>query len=72
MTRKISFEESLELDPLTPEQEQELQEMLERQSKRMANTRRRMVVDNKYHSRKTRSNITPRVLRPILREEKTW
>ena len=53
-------------------QEQELQEMLERQAKRMANTRRRMVVDNKYHSRKTRSNITPRVLRPILREEKTW
>ena len=48
------------------------QEMLERQAKRMANTRRRMVVDNKYHSRKTRSNITPRVLRPILREEKTW
>jgi|TARA_R100000482_G_scaffold91371_1_gene37590 hypothetical protein len=53
-------------------QEQELQEMLERQAKRMANTRRRMVVENKYHSRKTRSNITPRVLRPILREEKTW
>jgi hypothetical protein len=53
-------------------QEQELQEMLERQAKRMANTRRRMVVDNKYHSRKTRSNISPRVLRPIQREEKTW
>ena len=53
-------------------QEQELQEMLERQAKRMANTRRRMVVENKYHSRKTRSNISPRVLRPILREEKTW
>ena len=53
-------------------EQQELQEMLERQAKRMANTRRRMVVDNKYHSRKTRSNITPRVLRPILREEKTW
>ena len=53
-------------------QEQELQEMLERQAKRMANTRRRMVVENKYYSRKTRSNITPRVLRPILREEKTW
>tara|TARA_R100001086_G_C11676846_1_gene214530 strand:+ start:24 stop:494 length:471 start_codon:yes stop_codon:yes gene_type:complete len=53
-------------------QEQELQEMLEKQAKRMANTRRRMVVENKYHSRKTRSNITPRVLRPILREEKTW
>ena len=53
-------------------QEQELQEMLERQAKRMANTRRRMVVENKYHSRKTRSSITPRVLRPILREEKTW
>ncbi len=29
MTRKLSFEESLELDPLTPEQEQELQEQLE-------------------------------------------
>lgn len=53
-------------------EQQEEQEMLERQAKRMANTRRRMVVDNKYHSRKTRSNITPRVLRPILIEEKTW
>ena len=29
MTRKISFEESLELDPLTPEQEQELQKQLD-------------------------------------------
>ena len=29
MTKKLSFEESLEADPLTPEQEQELQEQLE-------------------------------------------
>jgi len=29
MTRKISFAESLEADPLTPEQEQELQEQLD-------------------------------------------
>ena len=26
---------------------------------------------NKYHSRK-RKKVSPRVLRPILREEKTW
>ena len=29
MIRKVSFAESLELDPLTPEQEQELQEQLD-------------------------------------------
>ncbi len=29
MTRKLSFEESLEADPLTPEQKQELQEQLD-------------------------------------------
>jgi hypothetical protein len=44
---------------------------LERQIKRTKSVRRRMVVDNKYHSRKGRV-VTPRVLRPILREEKTW
>ena len=46
-------------------------EALERQAKRIKATRRRMVVDNKYHSRK-RKKVSPRVLRPILREEKTW
>ena len=29
MIKRISFAEALELDPLTPEQEQELQEQLE-------------------------------------------
>lgn len=49
----------------------EVAEALERQSKRMASTRRRMVVDNTYHKRKGRL-LDPRVIRPILREEKTW
>tara|TARA_R100001443_G_scaffold4211_3_gene12484 strand:- start:888 stop:1346 length:459 start_codon:yes stop_codon:yes gene_type:complete len=46
-------------------------EALERQAKRMASTRRRMVVDNTYHKRKGRL-LDPRIVRPILREEKTW
>ena len=46
-------------------------EAIERQAKRMASTRRRMVVDNTYHKRKGRL-LDPRVIRPILREEKTW
>lgn len=46
-------------------------EALDRQMKRIKATRRRMLVENKYHSRK-RKKLTPRVLRPILREEKTW
>jgi hypothetical protein len=46
-------------------------EALERQAKRIKATRRRMVVDNKYHSRK-RKKVDPRLIRPILREEKTW
>ena len=50
---------------------QEREEARERQIKRIKNTRRRMLVDNKYHSRK-RKKVSPRVLRPILREEKTW
>ena len=37
----------------------------------MASTRRRMVVDNRYHKRKGRL-LDPRIVRPILREEKTW
>ena len=46
-------------------------EAIERQAKRMASTRRRMVVDNTYHKRKGRL-LDPRIIRPILREEKTW
>ena len=46
-------------------------EALDKQIKRTKSVRRRMVVDNKYHSRKGKV-VTPRVLRPILREEKTW
>ena len=46
-------------------------EALERQAKRMASTRRRMVVDNTYHKRKGKL-VDPRLIRPILREEKTW
>ena len=46
-------------------------EAIERQAKRMASTRRRMVVDNTYHKRKGRL-LDPRIVRPILREEKTW
>ena len=49
----------------------EVAEALERQAKRMASTRRRMVVDNTYHKRKGRL-LDPRVIRPILKEEKTW
>lgn len=46
-------------------------EALERQAKRMASTRRRMVVDNTYHKRKGKL-VDPRLIRPIQREEKTW
>ena len=46
-------------------------EALDRQIKLARNTRRRMVVQNKYHSRK-RKKLDPRLIRPILREEKTW
>jgi hypothetical protein len=49
----------------------EVAEVLERQAKRMASTRRRMVVDNTYHKRKGKL-VDPRLIRPILREEKTW
>ncbi len=46
-------------------------EALDRQIKRIKSVRRRMVVDNKYHSRKKKP-IDPKLIRPILREEKTW
>jgi len=49
----------------------EVAEALERQAKRMASTRRRMVVDNTYHKRKGRL-LDPRLIRPILKEDKTW
>ena len=51
--------------------QQEIAESQERQANRMASTRRRMVVDNRYHKRKGRL-LDPRIVRPILREEKTW
>ena len=51
--------------------EKEIQEALERQSKLVKSTRRRMVVGTPYHSRK-RKKIDSRLIRPILREEKTW
>ena len=51
--------------------QQEIQEALERQSKLVKSTRRRMVVGTPYHSRK-RKKIDSRLIRPILREEKTW
>ena len=44
---------------------------LDRQMKRIKATRRRMLVENKYHSRE-RKKLDPRLIRPILREEKTW
>ena len=51
--------------------QQEIQEALERQSKLVKSTRRRMVVGTPYHSRK-RKKIDSRLIRTILREEKTW
>ena len=51
--------------------EEEKQEAVERQAKRTVSVRRRMVVGTPYHSRK-RKKIDSRLIRPILREEKTW
>ena len=51
--------------------QQDVEEAIENQAKASARFRRKMVVENKYHSRK-RKKIEPRLIRPILREEKTW
>ena len=51
--------------------EQEKAEMLEKFVKRDRNIRRRMVVATPYHSRK-RKKIDPKLIRPILKEERTW
>ena len=51
--------------------QQDVEETIENQAKASARFRRKMVVENKYHSRRTKK-IDPRLIRPILREEKTW
>ena len=46
-------------------------EALRKQVNRIKSWRRKSVVDNKYHSRE-RKKLNPILIRPILREEKTW
>tara|TARA_R100000234_G_C4988991_1_gene174613 strand:+ start:822 stop:1283 length:462 start_codon:yes stop_codon:yes gene_type:complete len=44
---------------------------LKKQVNRIKSWRRKSVVENKYHSRE-RKKLNPIIIRPILREEKTW
>jgi len=46
-------------------------EALRKQVNRIKSWRKKSVVDNKYHSRE-RKKLNPILIRPILREEKTW
>ncbi len=51
--------------------EQERAEILEKFANRDRNIRRRMVVATPYHSRR-RKKIDPKLIRPILKQERTW
>jgi len=51
--------------------QEEVEEAVIRQAKRINNIRRRMVVGTPFRNTKQKS-INPSLIRPILREERTW
>ena len=51
--------------------QEEVEEAVIQQAKRINNVRRRMVVGTPFRNTKQKS-INPSLIRPILREERTW